>query len=303
MATQDNSNASRLLALSIYSSLIVTFLASLPIPLSIDGTNHASLYNYLSLLCVQLLSIIVIYVIGSILRSFQYRLPDLLALTLSCIPAFLLGAMMAMILFRDTTFSDLSKPALAASLFALAAVAPFALSCLFILASSLMRDRWHLALGSFLSLTFLLYRSFGMEVPVPVQREVEIPTVVLVTLDTTGREYLDAADNARNTHFPAFKRFARNGIIATNALAASSWTYPSHAVLFTGEAFYEGTARELSHNNDTITEAYKSHGYATIGVSANAFLREDNGFSQGFDHFVTMPENSFHEYNVIGGLS
>ena len=61
-----------------------------------------------------------------------------------------------------------------------------------------------------------------------------VPTVVLITLDTTRADHLGCYGYARNTS-PNLDAFAREAVVYERAIAPATWTLPSHASLFTGK--------------------------------------------------------------------
>ena len=82
------------------------------------------------------------------------------------------------------------------------------------------------------------------------------------------------------------------------AYAASSWTPPSMASLFTGvppraHGVTKGAVRDgeavnqqvLDGRFTTIAESFRAAGYQTIGISSNAHVVRRTGFAQGFDAF------------------
>jgi arylsulfatase len=101
---------------------------------------------------------------------------------------------------------------------------------------------------------------------------------------------------------PTLDQIAGEGVIFDRVIAASSWTQPSMASLFTSR--YPGAHRVImnlyglsteDHQDpafpilqDTFTtmaETLQSAGYLTGGFVANPLLRKEFGFSQGFDHY------------------
>ena len=59
------------------------------------------------------------------------------------------------------------------------------------------------------------------------------PNVVLIVLDSVRRDHLSCYGYERDTT-PHIDRIASQGVRFTRATAASCWTIPSHASLFTG---------------------------------------------------------------------
>ena len=70
--------------------------------------------------------------------------------------------------------------------------------------------------------------------------------------------------------------------------APSSWTIPSHASFFTGLPVYEhgvyresGSVRHLEESRETLAELFRDRGYRTVCISANSFVSETVGLTQG----------------------
>ncbi len=70
----------------------------------------------------------------------------------------------------------------------------------------------------------------GPQAPLPA----DVPTVILVTLDTTRADHLGCYGYERPTS-PRLDRFADEALVYENMVATGTWTLPSHASLFTGK--------------------------------------------------------------------
>jgi arylsulfatase A-like enzyme len=88
---------------------------------------------------------------------------------------------------------------------------------------------------------------------------------------------------------PALDRLADRGTVFWRAYAASSWTNPSVASLFTsrfpsqhGVSTFQSV---LAPEERTLAEELKGAGYATAGFSANLLINAGLGFAQGFDEY------------------
>lgn len=109
--------------------------------------------------------------------------------------------------------------------------------------------------------------------------------VVLVVLDTVRKDYFDGF---------ARRLGSRSALTFEQCRAASSWSVPSHASIFTGElpsehglhaesfdaSFSFGSA--LSAGSTVLGDL---DGHRTVGISANAYLNERFGFDALFDEF------------------
>jgi len=111
------------------------------------------------------------------------------------------------------------------------------------------------------------------------------PNVLLIVLDTVRSDRLDLMGYHRQT-LPWLKTFAREGSTFRRALAAGSWTVPSHASMFTGlypsahGAHNERTYLHESHT--TLAEILCRHGWETVALSANPWVSRSSGLAQGF---------------------
>ena len=124
------------------------------------------------------------------------------------------------------------------------------------------------------------------------------PPVIVFVIDTWRSDHTGCYGYERNVT-PNIDALAKNAVRFTTAHAASSWTVPSVASLFTGVYPWDHgvTKAEVSTASSvdyqltladeftTLAESMKEAGYETFGVSANYHLHEKYGMAQGFDHF------------------
>jgi len=113
------------------------------------------------------------------------------------------------------------------------------------------------------------------------------PSVVLVVLDTVRRDAVSHYGAVEGTT-PVFDALAADGLVYSRALAASSWTLPSHASLFTSrpiEVHRVGMPGRTSLPKGllTLAERLRADGYDTLGVSENMLVSDDFGMLRGFD--------------------
>ena len=124
------------------------------------------------------------------------------------------------------------------------------------------------------------------------------PNIVLIIMDTVRADHLSCYGYSRPTT-PNIDRLARHGVLFENAIAASSWTLPSFASMFTGLLPQQSGAdayRPLNLNWVTAAEVLARRGFATAGFTANYFYGETgwglgNGFEQYDDDRTTVPYN------------
>jgi arylsulfatase A-like enzyme len=136
--------------------------------------------------------------------------------------------------------------------------------------------------------------------------------VVLVTLDALRADHLGCYGYGRPTS-PRIDDFAKTATLYRRALAASPWTLPSHATLFTGKYPFEHGARtfptEAPGNNAnpldpeqlTLAEVLEDSGYRTAAFVANtAYLGRRWLLDQGFEVYeperLRAPELNQHVF-------
>lgn len=117
------------------------------------------------------------------------------------------------------------------------------------------------------------------------------PSVLLVVLDTVRADAVSAYGQVDGTT-PNLDALARGGIRYARAYAASNWTVPSHAAMFTGlRPSVTGMLRaesSLVGRHRTLATAVMLAGYDTGGFSENPWLTEALGFHEGFARFENL---------------
>ena len=136
------------------------------------------------------------------------------------------------------------------------------------------------------------------------------PNIVIVVLDTVRADHLPPYGYARDTA-PFLAGLASKGVVFDRAYAASSWTSPSVATLFTSVyPFQHGVVwgmkkmREAGYRFnhlpgalETIPEAMKKAGYTTFAVSDNINVSPRTRFDAGFDRFESASDASSEAVN------
>jgi arylsulfatase A-like enzyme len=117
----------------------------------------------------------------------------------------------------------------------------------------------------------------------------ERPNIVLIVMDTQRADRLSTYGYGRQTS-PELDRLARRGLLFENALAASSWTWPSTASILTGmlpqeHGVLDDSTCFLAHSLETLAECLQQQGYTTAAWSANPLVVPDKNFDQGFETF------------------
>jgi arylsulfatase A-like enzyme len=132
------------------------------------------------------------------------------------------------------------------------------------------------------------------------QQVPERPDVLLVVLDTVRADRLNAYGAARPTG-NQLSAIADAGVLFEDVTASGTWTWPSHAALFTGEPPWVSGAHwsEASDEIDpatgywrmspmrtdlpTLAERFSAAGYRTVSLASNSLLDPGLGLTRGFD--------------------
>ncbi len=114
------------------------------------------------------------------------------------------------------------------------------------------------------------------------------PNVLLIVLDTVATRHLSLYGYDRHTS-ASLAELAERGVRFDSAQAASSWTLPSHATMFTGRWMHElsvGWLTPLDRARPTLAEFLRDRGYATAGFVANTmYCASDSGLDRGFTSY------------------
>lgn len=129
------------------------------------------------------------------------------------------------------------------------------------------------------------------------------PNIVLIIMDTVRADHLSAYGYDRNTT-PNLDRMAAHGVLFENAIAATSWTLPSFASIFTGLLPHQSGANSFRVMNSgwaTIGSVLEKHGYATAGFNANfSYGQAGWGLGHGFETYDDDPTSV--RYNLARTL-
>jgi arylsulfatase A-like enzyme len=121
-------------------------------------------------------------------------------------------------------------------------------------------------------------------------------------MDTVRADHTSLGGYERNTT-PHLAELAGSSTTFLNAYAASDWTLPSHASLFT--SYYPGAHGAYCDGNfsrmpplpdrfDTMAEYLRRAGYTTMAVTANqSGIQRDFGIHQGFQYFSCRNPTGF----------
>ena len=129
----------------------------------------------------------------------------------------------------------------------------------------------------------------------------ERPDVLVVVVDTLRADALSAYGNPRATT-PQMNALAESGVLFEDVTASGSWTWPSHAALFTGKPQWVNGARtrsaplESASGDDsrlaqvtpmrtdlpTLAGLLSEAGYQATALSENSWLHPSLGLTRGF---------------------
>ena len=133
------------------------------------------------------------------------------------------------------------------------------------------------------------------------------PDLLLVVLDTVRADRLSTYGHTRPTS-PQLDLIAQAGVVYEDVTAPASWTWPSHASIFTGlppwkhgahmqAGFAAGAGGKsaqgvmpLDPSIPTLAQTLKAAGYTTIALSANPYLDPKLGLMAGFDRAEVMAD-------------
>ncbi len=145
------------------------------------------------------------------------------------------------------------------------------------------------------------YRQLSSLSPAPAAQN-----VLLLVWDTV-RAANTSLHGYRRPTTPNLERLASRGVRFDRAFAASSWTLPSHASMFTGRWPHElrvGWKMPVRDGVPTLAGYLASHGYATAGFVANVdYCSRETGLARGFAHyedFTYSISDVFTRYIALG---
>jgi arylsulfatase A-like enzyme len=125
----------------------------------------------------------------------------------------------------------------------------------------------------------------------------------MISLDTLRADHMGCYGYARPTS-PNLDQLARDGVLFSEMVAASSWTVPSHMSLFT--SLYPSAhgvvsvRQKLNPATPTLASVLKENGYLTAAFVSGPALDNAMGFGQGFDSYDDFTVMLPYETNVVG---
>jgi arylsulfatase A-like enzyme len=130
------------------------------------------------------------------------------------------------------------------------------------------------------------------------------PSVILVQVETTRADVLGPWGAAQPGVTPRLDALAKRSVVWETAIAPAPWTLPSTATLFTGLTPGAHGATDfdrvlLPPDVPTMAELARSSGVTTGAVVANWLLRDDTGFSRGFESYAHVPQVGAQQVNAL----
>ncbi len=116
------------------------------------------------------------------------------------------------------------------------------------------------------------------------------PHVVMIIIDTLRADKLGCYGFEEATS-PEIDEIAAAGVRFERVVAQSSWTRPSVGSMLTSLyprslGLYKERDEVLAERFVTLAEVLRSHGYRTLGVTANPNINSTYNFHQGFDRYL-----------------
>jgi arylsulfatase A-like enzyme len=140
------------------------------------------------------------------------------------------------------------------------------------------------------------------------------PNVILIVCDALRKDIMDLYGGP--ARMPNMRKLAREAMVYENCIAPATWTFPSHASLFTGmypsqHGVHE--TRELKAGacaklNKTLgaprlAEQLEQEGYNTICISNNYMISRHSGFDYGFKTFMNLESSPWVQSDIAAEAS
>ncbi len=135
------------------------------------------------------------------------------------------------------------------------------------------------------------------------------PDVLLVVLDTVRADRLGVYGATRPTS-AQFDAIASAGVLFEDVTTSGTWTWPSHAALFTGEppwvsgAHWSDASDEVDPSTGywrmspmrtdlpTLAERFSAAGYRTVSLASNSLLDPKLGLTRGFERAEWLKQDA-----------
>ncbi len=127
--------------------------------------------------------------------------------------------------------------------------------------------------------------------------------VFLITIDSLRADVLSCYGSTR-VQTTNMDSVAKDGVVFSTAISASSWTLPSVASFMTGVSpvVHGATSwqKRLPDSFKTLAEYYKEGGYHTVAIGQNPVLDGARNIDQGFDEYRWLSTETRHPGISLG---
>lgn len=143
--------------------------------------------------------------------------------------------------------------------------------------------------GTYAALAAILISWFGVRRPLysdlRAKPAAKLPDVLFIVLDTARSDLHEIGDP--RIELPTLANFSKTSRVYSSAYAASCWTLPSHASMFTGlPASATGALTgPLLPSIPTLAQRFARAGYATAAFSGTPVVGPSSGLNRGFKRF------------------
>jgi len=129
---------------------------------------------------------------------------------------------------------------------------------------------------------------------------VELPPIVLISIDTLGARNMSLYGYARKTT-PRLEELARESVVFDHCISNAPWTLPSYLALFSGlfpKSHFEPNPGpghriwdrwSMAESRWSMAEMLRSLGYSTGSFAASPWISHQYHLDQGFDTFQGVP--------------
>ncbi len=132
----------------------------------------------------------------------------------------------------------------------------------------------------------------------PRARDVTAPPprgVIVLVIDTIRQDAFPTFRPDSRVQMPAYDALAKESLVFENAYTTAPWTKPSVASILTGlypsSHGAQSEEAKLTSKLTLLSEVLKASGFKTGLFSANGYVSDYFGFTQGWDDYVNFPRN------------
>lgn len=132
--------------------------------------------------------------------------------------------------------------------------------------------------------------------PVVEARSDETPRgVIVLVIDTVRQDRFRTFNPKTRVETPAYEALAAESLVFENAYTTAPWTKPSVATLLTGlypsSHGAQSEEAKISSKLELVSEVLQARGFRTGLFSANGYVSDYFGFTQGWDDYVNFPRD------------